>query len=71
MINYEAITFMQGVVDFVYWDQMIKSRTAIMDTSFAGFSGAIFLVIYSITCPTNYSDVGNFWYYPLMTTYYQ
>lgn len=71
MINYDAISFTQGIVDLVYWDQMFKSRTEIMDTSFAGFVLWIYMIIYSVTCPTNYSDVGSFWYYPLMTTFCQ
>jgi len=71
MINYDAIAFSQGIVDMIYWDQMIESRKAIMDSAFAAFSGGLFLLAYAITCPTNYSAVGGLWYYPLMTAYSQ
>ena len=71
MINYDAIAFSQGIVDMIYWDDMIVSRNQIMDSAFAAFTGGGFLLAYAITCPTNYTDVGSLWYYPLMTAYSQ
>jgi len=70
MINYDAIDFIQGIVD-IYWDQVIESHKTIMDSAFATISVGLFLLTYAITYPTNYSAVGGFWCYPFMTAYFQ
>jgi hypothetical protein len=55
-------------MDMVYWDQMLVGRGKLMDTVFAPLSAMLFLMAYSVTCPTN-GDPGQLWYYPLMKTY--
>ena len=53
MINYDAVHFTQGILDMVYWEQMMRSKAKIMQTLFAPLSAMLFLMAYSVTCPTN------------------
>ena len=69
MINYDAIFFSQGVVDMCYWKQMKKSRDVIGDSTMAPVSIVLFLFMYSLTSPMNYSNMGHLFFYPLYTDF--
>jgi len=50
-----------------YWKQMVKVRGELADTMMAPMSIVGFLFIYALTCPTNYSEMGHLFFYPLYT----
>lgn len=69
MINYDAIFFSQGVVDMCYWKQMLKKRGELSESAIAPVSFVGGLLIYSITSPTVYSNMGHLFFYPLYSNY--
>ena len=69
MVNFDAIFFSQGVVDMCYWKYMIKKRGELSESMMAPFAIVGFLFVYAITCPTNYSDMGHLFFYPLYTDF--
>lgn len=69
MINYDAIFFSQGVVDMCYWKQMLKKRGEMADSPIAPISFVGGLLLYSITSPTVYSNMGHLFFYPLYSNY--
>jgi len=69
MINYDAIFFSQGVIDMCYWKQMLKKRGEMANTAIAPVAIVGFLLIYSITSPMVYSNMGHLFFYPLYSSY--
>jgi hypothetical protein len=69
MICYDAVFFSQGVVDMCYWRKMLRARSAVGDTFFAPVTVVLAILLYSITSPMNYSDMGHLFFYPLYTEY--
>jgi len=69
MINYDAIFFSQGVVDMCYFKQMLKKRGELADGVMAPVTIVAFILIYSLTCPMNYSNMGHLFFYPLYSDY--
>ena len=69
MVNFDAIFFSQGVVDMCYWKYMVKKRGELAESMMAPFAIVGFLFIYALTCPTNYSEMGHLFFYPLYTDY--
>lgn len=69
MINYDAVFFSQGVVDTLYWKQMMKTRKGIAETMFAPIAIVGAILFYSITSPMVYSDMGHLFFYPLYRSY--
>ena len=69
MICYDAVFFSQGVVDMCYWRKMLRARAAVGETSFAPVTVVLAILLYSITSPMNYSDMGHLFFYPLYTEY--
>jgi len=49
MVNYDAIHFAQGIMDMVYWENMMRSKGKLMQTAFAPLSLELFLAVYAIT----------------------
>lgn len=69
MIHYDAIFFSQGVVDMCYWKQMLKKRGEMSDTVMAPIGLVCFILMYSITSPMVYHNMGHLFFYPLYSTY--
>lgn len=69
MINYDAIFFSQGVVDTLYWKQMIKKRGELSESMITPVAIVGGLLFYSITSPMVYSNMGHLFFYPLYSNY--
>jgi len=69
MINYDAVFFSQGVVDTLYWKQMMKKRTEISDTMLTPVVIVFFILFHSITSPMVYSNMGHLFFYPIYSQY--
>ena len=69
MINYDAVFFSQGVIDMCYWKDMLKQRGKMAETALAPCAVVFFLLMYSITSPTVYSNMGHLFFYPLYSSY--
>lgn len=69
MINYDAVFFSQGVVDMCYWKKMLKTREGLSETALAPCAVVFGLLLYSVTCPMNYSNMGHLFFYPLYSQY--
>jgi len=48
---------------------MLKSRGYVSETPMAPIAIVMAILIYSLTCPMNYSDMGHLFFYPLYSTY--
>lgn len=70
MINYDAVFFSQGVIDMCYWKQMLKKRGELAETAIAPVAIVGFLLVYSVTSPTIYSNMGHLFFYPLYSVYW-
>jgi len=69
MINYDAVFFSQGVVDTLYWSQMMKTRKGLSESMVAPIAIVGAILFYSITSPMVYSDMGHLFFYPLYRSY--
>ncbi len=69
MINYDAVFFSQGMVDQLYWKQMMRTRKKLEKTVLAPLIILVFLFIYAISSPMNYTQTGFLFFYPLYTDY--
>jgi hypothetical protein len=69
MINYDAVFFSQGVIDMCYWKDMLKKRGEWAETAFAPVAVVGFILMYSITSPMVYGDMGHLFFYPLYAVY--
>jgi len=69
MVNFDAVFFSQGVVDMCYWRQMVKKRGELSETAVAPMCIVGFIFTYAITCPTNHSNMGHLFFYPLYTEF--
>lgn len=69
MINYDAVFFSQGVIDMCYWKEMLKKRGEMAETALAPVAVVGFLLMYSITSPMVYSNMGHLFFYPLYSSY--
>ena len=70
MINYDAVFFSQGVIDMCYWKDMLKKRNEWSDSALAPVSIVFFLLMYSITSPMVYGEMGHLFFYPLYGVYW-
>jgi len=69
MINYDAVFFSQGVIDMCYWKDMLKTRGKLAETALAPVAVVGFLLMYSITSPMVYANMGHLFFYPLYASY--
>lgn len=69
MINFDAVFFSQGVVDMCYWKDMLKKRGEMAETAIAPVAVVGFLLMYSITSPMVYQNMGHLFFYPLYAVY--
>jgi hypothetical protein len=51
MVNYDAVFFSQGMVDQLYFKQMIRARKEVAKTIMAPLMLPIFVFIYALSCP--------------------
>ena len=64
-IHYFSIMFGQGMMDQFYLDGAMKHREELSKTILAPLSIGLWYVLYSFTSPTNHSDTGFLFYYPI------
>jgi len=69
MINFDAIFFSQGVIDMCYWKPMVKARRELADTVLAPLGFGVFIFLYALTSPMNYTNMGHLFFYPLYADY--
>jgi len=69
MINYDAVFFSQGLVDQLYFKQMMRTRKSLGNTVMAPACIVCFLFLYAISSPMNYTQTGFLFFYPLYTDY--
>jgi len=69
MINYDAVFFSQGIVDQLYFKQMLRTRKQVANTAVAPFYILFAILLYSLSSPQNYSDTGFLFFYPLYSDY--
>lgn len=55
MINYDAVFFSQGVIDALYFKQMLRTRSTLAKTPLAPFSIVFAILLYSLSSPQNYT----------------
>lgn len=65
-INYFVIFHTQGIFDQIYDDlSAIHVREELSKSLLAPLAIGIWFFLYSLTAPTNHSDVGFMFYYPI------
>ena len=69
MVNYDAVFFSQGLVDQLYFKQMLRSRRKVAKTVWAPLALPIFIFMYALSCPQNYTQTGFLFFYPLYSDY--
>lgn len=69
MINYDAVFFSQGLIDALYFKQMMRTRKKLADSVAAPLFVLLFIFTYSLTSPMNYQQTGFLFFYPLYTDY--
>ena len=69
MINYDAVFFSQGLVDQLYFKQMMRTRKSLGNTVLAPACVVLFLFLYAVSSPMNYTQTGFLFFYPLYTDY--
>jgi len=69
MINYDAVFFSQGIVDQLYFKQMLRTRKTVANTAASPFYIVFAILLYSLSSPQNYSDTGFLFFYPLYSDY--
>ena len=69
MINYDAVFFSQGVVDQLYFKPMMRTRNKMGKTVWAPFCIVLGIFLYALSSPTNYSQTGFLFFYPLYSDY--
>lgn len=55
MVNYDAVFFSQGLIDQLYFKQMLRTRKRVSTTVLAPCALVIFAFIYALSCPQNYT----------------
>jgi len=65
MINFDAIFFSQGVLDMCYWKPMCKARKELSETFITPLFFGLFIFLYAVTSPMNYTSMGHLFFYPL------
>ena len=51
MVNYDAVFFSQGMVDQLYWKQMLRTRKKLAKSILAPLVLPLFIFIYALSCP--------------------
>lgn len=69
MINYDAVFFSQGLIDQLYFKQMMRSRIRLSKTVAAPASILFFIFLYALSSPQNYQQTGFLFFYPLYSDY--
>jgi hypothetical protein len=69
MINYDAVFFSQGVVDQLYFKQMMRQRNKMGQTVWAPMTVMCAIFLYALSSPQNYSQTGFLFFYPLYSDY--
>ena len=69
MINYDAVFFSQGMVDQLYFKQMLRSRSYLSKTILAPMILIFGVMIYALSSPMNYTQTGFLFFYPLYSDY--
>lgn len=64
-LHYQSIFLAQGVLDTFYLTECLKYRAELSKTILAPLSIGGFYVLVSFTAPTNHSDTGFLFYYPI------
>lgn len=55
MVNYDAVFFSQGLIDQLYFKQMLRTRKRVSTTVLAPCALVIFAFGYALSCPQNYT----------------
>jgi len=69
MINYDAIFFSQGLVDQLYFKPMMRTRNKMGETAWAPFCVLACILLYALSTPSNYTETGFLFFYPLYSDY--
>ena len=69
MINYDAVFFSQGCIDQCYFKPMMRTRNRIGKTAWAPIAVVFFIFLYALTTPSNYTQTGFLFFYPLYSDY--
>jgi len=69
MINYDAVFFSQGCIDQCYFKAMMRTRNRIGNTAWAPISVVAFIFLYALCAPSNYTQTGFLFFYPLYSDY--
>ena len=69
MINYAAVFFSQGVVDQLYFKQMMRQRNKMGQTVWAPMTVMCAIFLYALSSPQNYSQTWLLFFYPLYSDY--
>jgi len=69
MINYDAIFFSQGCVDQLYFKAMMRQRNKMGNTVWAPAIVCMGVLLYALSSPSNYSQTGFLFFYPLYSDY--
>ena len=64
-LNYDLIFMAQGIVDQIYWKEMTKSRQELSQTMWSIAMVFGFWFMHSMTSPTNVTDQGYLFFYPI------
>ena len=51
MVNYDAVFFSQGMIDQLYFKQMLRTRKKMSQTIMAPLVLPLFIFIYALSCP--------------------
>lgn len=57
------------MVDQLYFKQMMRTRKSLGNSVIAPMCIVIFLFLYALSCPMNYTQTGFLFFYPLYTDY--
>jgi len=69
MVNYDAVFFSQGCVDQLYFKQMMRTRNKAGKTTWAPLTVLGAILLYALSSPQNYTQVGFLFFYPLYNDY--
>jgi hypothetical protein len=57
------------MVDQLYWKPMLRTRNKLGDSVMAPLLVLVFILFYALSTPSNYSETGFLFFYPLYTDY--
>jgi len=69
MVNYDAVFFSQGCCDQLYFKQMMRTRNKMGKMTWAPITVLAAILLYALSSPQNYTQVGFLFFYPLYNDY--